>query len=98
MTDVGSISLGLVNEWKSARNATAVFTGYARDVGLDEASFASYYREDGGAARTRINNLAADALGVRATPTFIVDGRMVEGALPVEQFRMVLTRLWEAEE
>jgi len=28
---------------------------------------------------------------VRATPSFIVNGRLVEGALPAEQFRQLLT-------
>ena len=38
-------------------------------------------------------NRAADALRVRATPSFLVNGRLVEGALPVEQFRQLLTSL-----
>jgi protein-disulfide isomerase len=86
------------NEWKSSRNATSVFAGYARELGLDEARFASCYREDRGGTRTRANNRAADALGVRATPSFLVNGRLVEGALPLLQFRMILTRLAEAAE
>jgi protein-disulfide isomerase len=86
------------NEWKGSRNATSVFAGYARELRLDEARFASCYREDRAGTRTRTNNRAADALGVRATPSFLINGRLVEGALPLPQFRMILTRLAEAAE
>ena len=34
---------------------------------------------------------AAAALHVRATPSFFVNGRLLEGAPPVEQFRRVLS-------
>ena len=78
------------NEWKASRNAERLFNGYAAELGLNDERFASCYREDRGAARTAINNRAADALRVRATPSFFVNGRLVEGALPAEQFRLLL--------
>jgi protein-disulfide isomerase len=81
------------NEWKASRSAAQLFNGYAARLGLGEARFGSCYREDRGAARTAINNRAADALRVRATPSFFVNGRLVEGALPEEQFRRLLTTL-----
>ncbi len=83
-------------EWRSTRNAASVFAGYAKELGLDEARFASCYREDRLGERTRTNNRAANAVGIRATPSFLINGRLVEGALPPEQFRMILTRLSEA--
>jgi protein-disulfide isomerase len=81
------------NEWKSTRSPERMYNGFARELGLDAGRFASCYREDRGAARTAINNRAADALRVRATPSFIINGRLVEGALPAEQFRLILSRL-----
>jgi protein-disulfide isomerase len=85
-------------EWKSTRNAASVFGSYAKELGLDEGRFASCYREDRLGERTRTNNRAANAVGIRATPSFLINGRLVEGALPPEQFRMILTRLSEASE
>jgi protein-disulfide isomerase len=85
------------NEWNASRNAAKVFAGYAKEIGLDEARFASCYRENRAGARTRVNNRAADALRVRATPSFFINGRLVEGALPIEQFRMLLDHLTAAE-
>lgn len=81
------------NEWKASRSPERLYNGYARELGLDGERFASCYREDRGAARTVLNNRAADALRVRATPSFFINGRLVEGALPAEQFRQLLTLL-----
>lgn len=83
----------LEDEWKSSRAPARLFNGYARQLGLDEARFASCHRADRGGKRTARNNRAADALRVRATPSFFVNGRLVEGALPAEQFRQLLSSL-----
>lgn len=81
------------NEWKSSRRAAPVFAQYARELELDDSRFDSCYRQDRGGERTRANNRAAAAVGVRATPTFVINGRIVEGALPLEAFRQVLAEL-----
>ncbi len=68
-------------------------TGLTLDELRDGSRFATCYHEDRGGARTALNNRAADALRVRATPSFFINGRLVEGALPAEQFRQVLSKL-----
>lgn len=78
------------NEWKGSRNPAALFSEYAQQLALDTEQFATCYREGRQDARTAVNNRAADALRVRATPSFFINGRLVEGALPLEQFQMVL--------
>ena len=78
------------NEWKASRSPERLVNGYAAELGLNADEFASCYREDRGGARTAINNRAADAHRDRATPSFFEDGRLVEGALPAEQFRQLL--------
>lgn len=77
-------------EWKSASDPTAVLRSYAGATGLAMTAFASCYASDASAARLREANGLADRLGVRATPTFFVNGRRVEGALPVDQFWTIL--------
>ncbi len=76
--------------WKAAADPAGLFGSFALAAGLDTARFASCY--GGAEPRRRIGaaNALADALGVRATPTFFVDGRRVEGALPLDQFRALL--------
>jgi len=81
------------NEWKASRNPERPYNRYAAELDLDAERFASCYRADRGGARTRINNRAANALRVRATPSFFINGRLIEGALPVEQFRQILSLL-----
>lgn len=76
-------------EWKRTRAPDSLFAVYARQAGLDQPRFTACYAQDRGAMRTRRANLAAQALGIRATPTFFVNGRPVEGALPLERFQEV---------
>lgn len=81
------------NEWKASRSPERLYNDYAGELELNAERFASCYSEDRGAERTAINNRAADALRVRATPSFFVNGRLVEGALPAEQFRQLLSAM-----
>jgi protein-disulfide isomerase len=80
-------------EWKASRSPAALFQDYAGRLKLDAKRFSACYGEDRRAGRTALNNRAADAAGVRATPSFLVGGRLVEGALPAAQFRLLLNQL-----
>lgn len=77
-------------EWKRPRNPGSLLKGYAVRLGLDPDIFTTCYRENHGRARTRENNQAARRNGVRATPTFFVNGKRFEGAPPPKQFRQLL--------
>ena len=61
--------------------------GYARRLGLDAPAFTECLDS----ARVRDAVLADQregrAAGVRATPTFFINQRKIEGALPLEEFR-----------
>lgn len=81
--------------WKSERNPAAVFNGLARDASLDVAAFESCYAQARPRARIAESNALADEAGVRATPTFFVQGQRVQGALPLETFRALLTEVVE---
>lgn len=80
-------------EWKASRSPAALLQGYAGRLKLDTERFAACYEEDRQGGRTALNNRAADAAGIRATPSFLVGGRLVEGALPAAQFRLLLKQL-----
>ena len=77
-------------EWKKSLTPYAVFQKYAASLGLDAARFAKCYTSQELHPRTRQANDAADRLGVRVTPSFVVDGRPIEGALPLPEFRGLL--------
>jgi protein-disulfide isomerase len=77
--------------WKRTGDADALFGQLARQEQLDSARFAACYTSGRTDQRTARNTAAAQQLGVRATPTFFVNGRKGEGALPLDVFRRVLT-------
>ncbi len=77
-------------EWRSAPDPLPVFRRYVEAAGGDGAALAECYGED--RPRETLSRAArvADAGGVRATPTFFIDGRRVEGAASLEEFRQLL--------
>jgi len=78
-------------EWKRERSPDALFARYAASAGLDKSRFAACYARAETHPGTMRANDAAEKLGVRVTPSFIVNGRPVEGALPLADFRRLLT-------
>jgi protein-disulfide isomerase len=77
-------------EWKKARDPLPAFERSAREAGLDVPRFAKCYAIPEVSPGTMRANVAAGRLGIRVTPTFVVNGKAVEGALPLPQFRQLL--------
>lgn len=68
---------------------------YAREAGLNEVQFNRCL--DNGRYENRVNRdiAAADALGLRGTPTFYVGGRKIEGALDEDKLESIINKLLE---
>lgn len=81
---------GTQPEWKGTTSPGPVLGRDAAAIGLDTTRFAACYGTGDMHPRTRFATAAANLLGVRATPSFLVNGRPVEGALPLDAFRTVL--------
>lgn len=77
-------------EWKRTREPLALLQGYAATLGLDRAAFDGCYAAQRVHPRTRRANEIASEIGVRVTPSFLVNDRPVEGALPLAQFRRII--------
>ncbi|MEX2584254.1 MAG: thioredoxin domain-containing protein [Gemmatimonadota bacterium] len=77
-------------EWRREAPADELFAQLADSAGADVPRFQECYRENRPAERIRMHNDLARGAQVRGTPSFRIDGRVVEGALPIEQFRNVL--------
>jgi protein-disulfide isomerase len=77
-------------EWKKARDPVPAFERYAKSIGLDVSRFAKCYAIPDVNPSTMRANIGAGRLGIRVTPSFIVNGKGVEGALPLPQFRQLL--------
>jgi protein-disulfide isomerase len=61
--------------------------GYARRLGLDRESFAQCFDTARFQDAVLADQREGREAGVRATPTFFINGRKIEGALPIETFR-----------
>jgi len=80
-------------DWKRGSEPDAVLRGLAERVVPDGKRWAACYSDDRQRERTAAATAAARRLGVRATPTFFVNGQMVEGALPLSAMRAGLNEL-----
>jgi len=80
-------------EWKGSRAPRELFRGYARKVGADIAAFDACYAGRRAEDRVAAATALAHRSGVRSTPSFFVGGTLIQGALPIEQFRLVLDRV-----
>jgi len=78
-------------DWKRSGDPASLFRQYAASAKLDGARFATCYAGAEVGQRVALSNAFASRLRIRATPTFFVDGRMLEGALPLQQFRQLLS-------
>lgn len=77
-------------DWKRSSDPRASLMRAATAAAADTTKLASCYADRHTDARTRRATDIADRLGVRVTPSFVVDGRPVEGALPLPEFRRVI--------
>ena len=77
-------------EWRKNGAPTPVYERYAKELGLDAVRFAACLSDARTEPRTRRATDAATRLGIRATPTFAIDGQGIEGALPLDVFQKVL--------
>jgi protein-disulfide isomerase len=74
-------------EWKRGRAADAQMAALAGTLPVDMAKFAACYADRHTDARTARATGIANEIGVRVTPSFLVDGNPVQGALPLAEFR-----------
>ncbi len=65
-------------------------TRYARELGLDLARFEKDRQDPGLKTKVQADMAEATALGVKSTPTFFINGRIVRGAMPLETFATII--------
>ncbi len=66
------------------------FLQLARDIGLDNNSFASCYDSGKYAGQVKKDTEDGQALGVDSTPTIFVNGQEIKGALPYSEFQVII--------
>ena len=75
------------SDWKRGDDPDGVLRAAAQAVVPDVARWSACYAANAQRARTAAANAGAQRLRVRATPTFFINGQMVEGALPLPVMR-----------
>ncbi len=79
-------------DWKAAADPEPLFLEYAQQAGADPDQVAVCIADGRTLDRVETGTRLGLALGVRGTPTFVVDGFPMMGALPLEFLREVLDR------
>jgi protein-disulfide isomerase len=83
-------------QWKGSGDAAEVLRGWAAELGLDADRYGSCVSEDRRGARIAASNALTRQLGVYGTPTFFIAGYPpLQGALPTDAFRQVLTLVYQ---
>ncbi len=74
------------HRWLEERKPKDALIAVAAEAGFDAGAFRACYDDNPGKDRTKKANRAARKDGVRATPTFFINGFRIQGALPRETF------------
>lgn len=77
-------------EWRNTNDPEGLFLSYAAEVGLDSPAFTTCYGSDEVKNRIADHNELAARLGVHGTPTFFIEGVAIQGAQPIQVFRILL--------
>ncbi|OGG11636.1 hypothetical protein A2Z00_01090 [Candidatus Gottesmanbacteria bacterium RBG_13_45_10] len=77
-------------EWGESKKAMDYFTGYAKEIGLDENTFTQDVKSNKFAAKIQADQDDGDALGVNATPTFYINGQKFTDNLSYESLKKAI--------
>ncbi len=64
--------------------------GYAKELGLDEAKFATCLEKGEKKELVEANRKAGEKAGVTGTPSFFINGYMISGAQPFSEFKSLI--------
>lgn len=78
--------------WRSAAKPFERFGLYATQLGLDSGAFSECLKSGRFTGEVQADLEAGIALGITGTPTFIINGKKVSGALPFAMFQSLLER------
>ena len=77
-------------QWAPLDDPRAVLDSLARAVGLDVGAWAQCYDSQRMLPLIRADRDRASAGGVQSTPTFLVGGQVISGAVPMAEMRPIL--------
>ena len=68
----------------------AAYEQYASDLGLDTAAFSACLDDHRYQAEVKADYADAVSIGLSGTPSFVINGRILVGAQPFEQFKEII--------
>lgn len=77
-------------EWMASTDIRTLVAKYAAQLQLDRTAFGRCAMNPEIRRRIQRHDAIAQQLGIRGTPTFYVNGRIVPGAIPFELFQQVI--------
>lgn len=87
------------NEWGQGDLADfETFLAYADELDLDRDELRACVEENRSAPQIEADYREALELGVRSTPTFVVNGQLLVGAHPIDTWRSVLDQMLAEQE
>jgi predicted DsbA family dithiol-disulfide isomerase len=79
------------NEWRDGSiQALDLFTSYGTNLGFDQADYAQCISSNRYLDQVRVDMQQAEQLGIRSTPSFVINGRLLLGAQPFSEFKRVI--------
>ena len=78
-------------EWMASKEIRALVVRYATQLKLNLTAFGQCSMNPQIQRRIQRNDAIAQQLGIRGTPTFYVNGRVVPGAIPFDLFQQLIT-------
>lgn len=73
-------------EWSGKEDAVALFSSYGKKMGLDTKQFDECMKSKKYNAEVMKDVVDGSAVGIGGTPGFFVNGKVISGALPYENF------------
>ncbi len=81
------------DSWMTAENIRGALVGLANDAGLSDADVAACLTNGQLLSGVRERAIAArDEFNINSTPSFLIEGELVSGALPFEHFQEIIER------
>ena len=85
--EMSEMLYGRQNEWSGSSKALEVFTGYARELGLDVKAFTDSVNQKKFQDIIVKDRSDGQALGVNSTPSFFINGKKVAGIPSFDGFK-----------
>lgn len=78
--------------WSESDSAESIFSGYAKDLGLNITKFATDLKSDATSARVAADYDNGTSIGVNHTPTFFLNGKEIQNPTSYANFEELISQ------